>query len=252
DFSSPVSSLEIGSFLGGSLLNGSLDELAFYNTELSASDILKHFQNGTSGLNYWGQDGTVRTFKIKASPLFEQFSTSLSEKSVRLSWQTRSNISGNFELERASSGQDGWNKIALIPSEGMKDFEFQDKVPEDGKYSYRIKFAAKNGGYAYSDVCDVEILPSEYNLAQNYPNPFNPATTISYELPNVSRVNLTVYNMLGERVAELVNEIQSAGSYKKVWNAGRLASGMYLLRMESRDVASEKGFVKTLKMLMIK
>ncbi|MCU7492031.1 MAG: T9SS type A sorting domain-containing protein [Ignavibacteria bacterium] len=252
DFSSPASKLEIGSFLGASLLKGTLDELAFHNTELSSSEILKHFQNGVNGLNYWGQDGSTRTFKVSASPVFEKFSTSASENNVRLTWHTNLNVAGNFELERTSAGQGSWKNIALVSSEGLKDFEFSDKVPSDGKYSYRVKFISRNGGYAYSDVSDVEILPREYNLVQNYPNPFNPATTISYELPSLSRVNLTIYNMLGERVAELVNEIQSAGSYKQVWNASRLASGIYLLRMESRDVASERSFVRTLKMIMMK
>ncbi|MGE5432246.1 MAG: T9SS type A sorting domain-containing protein, partial [Syntrophomonadaceae bacterium] len=252
DFSSPTSKLEIGSFLGGSLLKGTLDELAFHNAELTASEILKHFQNGANGLNYWGQDGSARTFKISASPVFEKFSTSASEKDVRLNWTFHSNMAGNFELERTSGGQGNWSNIAMVSSEGLMDFEFKDKVPTDGKFSYRIKFVSKNGGYAYSDECDVEILPGNYNLVQNYPNPFNPATTISYELPYMSSVNLTVYNTLGEKVAELVNEVQSAGSYKKIWNASHLASGIYLLRMESRDITSERGYVRTLKMIMMK
>ncbi len=95
-------------------------------------------------------------------------------------------------------------------------------------------------------------LPVGYALEQNYPNPFNPTTTIRFLVPIRSRVRLTVYNILGEQIAEVVNKEFDAGSYGQVWG-GALASGIYFYRIEatSIDNPGEK-FVEVKKMLMIK
>lgn len=81
-------------------------------------------------------------------------------------------------------------------------------------------------------------LPSEFVLQQNYPNPFNPSTTIRFQLPEQSRVELSVYNLLGQRIADLVNEERAAGAYTVQWNgqdnSGRpAASGIYLVRLKA-------------------
>ena len=89
-------------------------------------------------------------------------------------------------------------------------------------------------------------IPTEYRLEQNYPNPFNPATTISYELPSASHVSLTVFNLLGQEVAVLVDETQEAG-YKTVsFNAGYLPSGVYTYRITAGT------FTDTKRMLLLK
>ncbi len=84
--------------------------------------------------------------------------------------------------------------------------------------------------------------PYSFALMQNYPNPFNPSTTIGYELPALSRVTITIYDMLGQKVRTLVNEVQSAGPQLQVWNskndAGRsVASGVYFYRIEAAAVS---------------
>ncbi len=89
-------------------------------------------------------------------------------------------------------------------------------------------------------------LPTEYMLQQNYPNPFNPSTTIRYELPAKSKVTLTVFNMLGQQLATLVNREETAGRYAVAFDAARFASGMYFYQLRTDS------YVQTKKMLLLK
>ena len=90
------------------------------------------------------------------------------------------------------------------------------------------------------------VLPSEYGLYQNFPNPFNPLTTIRYQIPKLSHVKLTVYDILGNLVAELVNEEKSPGEYSVSFNASSLASGVYFYRIEAGN------FVQSKKLMILK
>ncbi len=76
-------------------------------------------------------------------------------------------------------------------------------------------------------------LPEQFYLKQNYPNPFNPSTTIKYQLAKKTKVELTVYNVLGEKVATLVKEKQLAGTYSISFNGARFSSGIYFYRLSS-------------------
>jgi hypothetical protein len=88
--------------------------------------------------------------------------------------------------------------------------------------------------------------PVAYRLVQNYPNPFNPATRIRYTLPERSAVTLKVFNVLGQQVGTLVNEVQEQGNYVALFDAKGLASGVYYYRLEAGD------FTQTMKMLLMK
>jgi len=90
------------------------------------------------------------------------------------------------------------------------------------------------------------MTPKTYALYQNYPNPFNPSTTIMYDVPKDSRVKIVVYDILGREVATLVDEAQNAGRYQSVWNANRLASGVYFYRIQAGE------FAATRKVLLLK
>ncbi len=89
-------------------------------------------------------------------------------------------------------------------------------------------------------------IPSKFILFQNFPNPFNPKTVIKYNLPISCFVRLMVYDILGRKVSELVNETQTEGIYKIKWDASNYASGVYFYRIEARD------FVAVKKMVLIK
>jgi len=78
-----------------------------------------------------------------------------------------------------------------------------------------------------------EQIPEKFELSQNYPNPFNPSTKIRFNLPEKSNVKLTVYNLLGEKIASLINNELSAGVYEIEFQAKNLSSGMYFYRLET-------------------
>jgi len=88
--------------------------------------------------------------------------------------------------------------------------------------------------------------PISFKLAQNYPNPFNPTTHITYQLPTLSDVKLEVFDVLGRKVASLVNTTQPAGTYSITFNASNLASGIYFYRLQAGS------FVETKKMMLLK
>jgi flagellar hook assembly protein FlgD len=98
---------------------------------------------------------------------------------------------------------------------------------------------------------DVDVLPTEFGLSQNYPNPFNATTKIEFGLPVKSDVRLEIYNVLGQKVATVVDGEMDAGFHSVIWDGtdqsgAEAATGLYLFKM----VAGEQTFVK--KMLMLK
>jgi BNR/Asp-box repeat. len=112
---------------------------------------------------------------------------------------------------------------------------------------WKIPMSQINGAIASS-----QILPTNWSLKQNYPNPFNPGTTIRFGLPQRSRVRLSVFNLLGQQVAELANEELNAGEIEKTWNAN-VASGLYFYRIEAVSVGDpNERFVDVKKMILLK
>ena len=91
-----------------------------------------------------------------------------------------------------------------------------------------------------------ETLPTKYSLKQNYPNPFNPITLIEYDLPLKSHVLLTVYNLNGQEIARLTDEVKPAGRYQTEFDASGFSSGIYIYRIQA------KNFSKARKMLLLK
>jgi hypothetical protein len=90
------------------------------------------------------------------------------------------------------------------------------------------------------------VTPIGFNLEQNFPNPFNPSTTIKFSIPKEAKVNLSIFNVLGELVTTLVNEQMKVGHYEYEFNASNLASGIYIYRINAGD------FVETKKMVLVK
>jgi hypothetical protein len=91
-------------------------------------------------------------------------------------------------------------------------------------------------------------LPNKFELSNNYPNPFNPQTHIDYQIPQTANVNISVYNISGQLVTTLVNEVKSPGSYSVSWNATnqnglQVSSGIYIARMVSNSYSASSKLI---------
>jgi hypothetical protein len=89
-------------------------------------------------------------------------------------------------------------------------------------------------------------LPQNFVLEQNYPNPFNPSTTINYAIPIASNVSISVYNIMGKRITELINKPHNAGYHTVMFDAANLASGIYIYTIQAGN------FSQTRKLTLIK
>ena len=133
-----------------------------------------------------------------------------------------------------------WNVIAFMP-----DFSNPVNLSED----IIIYFAnIRLGGEPEFTTSRAgnEELPQEFSIHQNYPNPFNPTTKIVYQVPELAHVNLEVYDILGQKVATLINENRNAGYHEITFDGSQLASGLYLYRMQAGD------FIQTRKLMLVK
>ncbi len=176
---------------------------------------------------------------------------------VLLKWQTATEVNNyGFEVQRANlSGQRSkFEKIGFIEGSGnsnsTRQYSFIDDAIINGKYSYRLKQIDLNGKFEYSDEIEIEVnlFPKEFVLFQNYPNPFNPSTTIRFGLPIDSHVKLELFDVLGKKVAELINQEMPAGFHNFQFSSVnyQLSSGMYIYRIKAGE------FVQTRKLLLIK
>jgi len=95
-------------------------------------------------------------------------------------------------------------------------------------------------------IGDDPYIANGFELSQNYPNPFNPVTHISYTVPVTGQVKLSVFNVLGEEVSTLVNNVVTSGKHTATWNASNMPSGVYFYSIEAA------GFTQTKKLLLIK
>jgi hypothetical protein len=140
------------------------------------------------------------------------------------------------------SGTQNVTNIITAPEQYVRMFKDDDTGGQHGVWNNLI-LAESMGTGAELEAGNV---PDVYTLKQNYPNPFNPSTAIRFSLPQATEVQLSVFNMLGQKVATLLNNRLSAGSHTVTWNAKDMASGMYIYQMKAGD------FMQTRKMMLLK
>lgn len=133
------------------------------------------------------------------------------------------------------------NRISLGDMKANEEkgavFEFDVKrTPAAKNDTIRFSIKDKNGEEWEKKIIVKYSMPTEFKLEQNYPNPFNPTTLIEYSIVRNGRYNITVYNILGQQVQTLIDEVLEAGYYKTTFNANRLASGLYIYRLSGDRV----------------
>jgi hypothetical protein len=102
------------------------------------------------------------------------------------------------------------------------------------------------------DITIIIEAPDRFALFQNFPNPFNPATRIAYQLKEDGLVRIDIFNVLGQEIAEPIDELQSAGYHEKEWNAGNLSSAVYFYRLSVTDMSGKNLFHEIKKMMLVR
>ncbi len=181
------------------------------------------------------------------------FTANMQKSNVMLSWVTATELNNSgFEIQRSIQVENekaAWNKIGFIKGNGSSTeshaYSFSDEnIVKPGHYSYRLKQIDLDGRYAYSPVAEIEVnKPTRYYLSQNYPNPFNPTTSIEFSTPERSHVSLTVYDVLGNKVATLVDGWMESTNHKVIFNAANLASGIYYYTLSTGNFTSTKKLI---------
>ena len=183
----------------------------------------------------------------------------LSSDGVQLLWTTASEINNyGFYVQRSADAKTFTTLPGSFqPGHGTTiehhDYSYTDATAGDVQYFYRLEQVDRDGTKTYSEAKEAggttgvkEQKPTEFALQQNYPNPFNPTSVIEYSLPSTSHVLLELYNLLGQKIATLVNDVKAPGFYQVQVDGAHLASGVYIYRL----TAGQKTFVR--KMALVK
>ena len=178
------------------------------------------------------------------------FTAKADGNSVTLDWSTATETNNQgFEVQRKTGNE--FVTIGFVKGSGTttepQQYYYTDKNLSNNNYEYRLKQIDFDGSFHYSDIVNVEVYyANSFELKQNYPNPFNPSTTIRFTVPKNEFVNLSVYNLLGEKVAELVNEVKTTGEYETSFNSDGLTSGIYIAKISAGN------FIQSIKMSLLK
>jgi len=248
-----------------------------FEEDIDWTEVFTNFDGGVatvidnpdaSGINTSGR--VARMVKEEGQPwggayftLSEAVETSEAPINMQV-WAPREGTTVLFKLENSENPDEFFEVSQTIPVSGeWTELSFDmsgapdvnlDRVVlifdlgtvGDGSADFTWYFDNIEYGEPLSTNEGISDLPSEFTLQQNYPNPFNPTTQIRFELPESAQVRLEVYNLMGQRVATLVNENMSAGTHSATFDGASLASGMYLYRLQAGTT------VLTRKMMLVK
>jgi agmatine deiminase len=180
------------------------------------------------------------------------FSASAAGNVISLNWATSSEINNlGFTIYKSYNNSD-FVLAGFIEGAGTvtspKEYIYTETALLAGNYSFRLVQVDYDGSMNDKGTVEIDFspLPSEYSLLQNYPNPFNPSTVISYQLAEAGKVDLRVYDVLGNEVAVLETGNKEAGKYEVSFDAASLSSGTYFYRLRTGSFTASK------KMIIIK
>jgi len=264
--------------------NGATSQLYKFNATRNYSLTCIETLDPAYATTNWTDIDAVATFSLSCMEDFEWKSSALDTINI-----TKTNLMDTYTLQwdAVTAGTAWWDsinylvyaKIGLYPAEEIYDtssisvpityHEILEGVFEGSpvnKATVKFEVIAKKGAYSKNISGDDRVLfvnryeylstegegvPVEFALHENYPNPFNPTTTLRFDLPEVSNLTLTIYNMLGQKVRTFNYQNTSAGYHSIKWDATNdygdpVGAGVYLYQLRANE------FVKTKKMVLLK
>lgn len=177
---------------------------------------------------------------------------------VQIDWTTESEVNNfGFEVQRRPSPDALFETLpgSFMAGHGTStephSYTFTDRSARRGVYYYRLKQTDLDGSLNFSEPLMVNIdqpganaiVPAVFSLDQNYPNPFNPSTVIRFGLPQATEVTLEVYDIVGRKIATLVEGEQRAGYHEIPFQDQNLASGVYVYRMKAGEFSATRRFL---------
>lgn len=173
---------------------------------------------------------------------------------VVVEWATsheRDNLGFDVYRSRTEDGQYEKVNNQIVSSHESRKYIFYDSSARVGtKYYYKIVSIDSQGVEADHGAVMVNIpIPKTVDLSQNYPNPFNPVTAIRYQIPEQDHVKLMIFNMMGQRIATLTDELQSAGYYVAEWdgrdeNGNEVSTGLYIYQLKTSQETQTRRMIK--------
>jgi hypothetical protein len=151
---------------------------------------------------------------------------------------------GNYRIV-ADGPNNGEASPVVFADNSNISFSWQDDRRSEGWDIY-AKIVDWNWSGVTTSIDEGNINPEDFSLSQNYPNPFNPVTKIEFQIPKSEQVNLTIYDILGQKIAALIDERLAAGKHDFEWNAANFSSGIYFYSLKAGD------FLQVKKMLLVK
>ncbi len=233
--------------------DGNPDTGSFYLTNAVPGNTRWYFESAGNDITnsttpfYRGGVGGIR-LPVQLSRFI---ATVVNQRQVRLDWTTISEINNyGFFVERKRGNDSLFTEIpnSFIPGHGTTNethnYTFTDQSPGAPTVWYRLRQVDLDGTVHYTEPIQAsgivmsvegkEVAPIEFALKQNYPNPFNPSTEIKFSVEKQDRTTLEVFNIIGQKVATLFDDVAEPGQYYKVrFGGGNLASGIYLYRLQS-------------------
>ena len=200
---------------------------------------------GNQGLIYKYADSSYIPVEIVSFTGFYE------KEKIMLSWVTASEINNNgFEIQK-SKDKEIWQTIGFVNGSGssteFNNYNYIDNTTLYETNYYRLKQIDYDGTYKYSQIIEISLFLSNFQLYQNFPNPFNPNTTIKYIVSQRSFVRISLYDIRGEKVADLINEEKQPGIHSIEFTNRNLSSGIYLYRM-----ITSYGYNSTKKLIILK
>jgi len=209
---------------------GSGDDLFYFNSDDDADDSRYIVcMDNPDGNIYWYRSHNSNSEILKNITLSEIYEQGPKELMIYKNTATiRNSINGDsISAENFTPPRGEHYKLAAdLEGDGIDEFFFYEGGEVDSLYIYNIQTTT-----GIKD--DESSMPRKSSILENYPNPFNAQTTISYSLPEAGEVTISVYNLLGQRVAILLEGRQQAGEHTVVWDATEFPSGVYFARLET-------------------